>query len=92
MCSEACLQAAAAIGRRTAAEAIWHDGRCSWLAAVADSRDRSRPEYQPVGPLVYGGTAGIALFLAELAVVTDDAAMRRAALGAMRPQPERTST
>jgi lantibiotic modifying enzyme len=83
MSSDELLGAAAALGRRLVAEAVWYDGRCSWLGAVDDPEDGSRPEYRPVGPSVYGGTAGIGLFLAELAAATGDAPARRAAIGAL---------
>jgi class II lanthipeptide synthase len=84
MSSDPFLECAMTIGRRIAVEAIWHDGCCSWVGAVAEPADRSRPEYRPVGPLVYDGTAGIALFLAELAMVTGEESLRRTATGALR--------
>ena len=83
MSCDGALDAAVAIGCRIAADAVWQDGRCSWVGA-ADAADRSRPEYRPVGPLLYEGTAGIALFLAQLAVVTREPGLRRTAIGAVR--------
>jgi lantibiotic modifying enzyme len=78
------LDAAASIGLRIVADAVWHDGRCSWVGAIADPLFPRRAEYGALGPDVYGGTAGIGLFLAELAVVTADPAVRRTAIGALR--------
>jgi lantibiotic biosynthesis protein len=85
------LDAAAAIGRRVAAQAVWDRGRCSWIGAVVEPADSSRPEYRPLGPLVYDGTAGVGLFLAQLAAATDDASLRRTAAGALRHAVERAA-
>jgi lantibiotic modifying enzyme len=84
MSSDVFLDAAAAIGRGIVADAIWHDGCCSWMGALVEPEDPSRPEYRPVGAAVYDGTAGIGLFLAQLFAVTADEAVRRTALGALR--------
>lgn len=89
MSSEPFLDGAVAIARRIVAEAIWHDGCCSWVGAVAEPADRARPEYRPVGPLVYDGTAGIGLFLAELAQATGEPSLRRTAIGALCHAVER---
>ena len=84
MSSEPFLDAAEAIGHRVVDDAIWHDGRCNWVGVSMDPKQAWRAEYNALGPTVYDGTAGIGLFLAELAAVTDDAAVRRTALGALR--------
>lgn len=76
------LEAAASIGRRIVAEAVWHDGRCSWVGAVMDAAQRV--EYRALGPNVHGGTAGIGLFLAQLAAVTAGEELHRTAVGALR--------
>jgi lantibiotic modifying enzyme len=78
------LAAASEIGRRIVDDAVWHDGRCSWVGAAADGKQPWRLEYRSLGPSVYEGTAGVGLFLAQLAAVTGEAAARRAALGALR--------
>jgi lantibiotic biosynthesis protein len=77
---------AAGIGRRIADDAIWHDGRCNWIGGQVEVVAGGRPGeyYAALGPSLYDGTAGIALFLAELAGATGDADARRAALGAIR--------
>jgi len=78
------VEAADSIGRRIAADAVWHDGVCSWVGAV-DGAERSwRAEYRALEANVYDGTAGVGLFLAQLANATGEAATRRAAIGAMR--------
>jgi lantibiotic modifying enzyme len=76
-------------------EAIWHDDQCTWMGAVADDGDRSRGSaltYAPLGVDLYGGTAGVAWFLAALYAVTRDPQLRRAALGALRRSLARADT
>ena len=78
------LGAAAAIGRRITAGAVWCDGRCGWVGAVADEAQPWRAEYRALEPQLYDGTAGVGLFLARLAAVTGEPAARRTAVGALR--------
>jgi lantibiotic modifying enzyme len=85
---DAFLDAAAVIGRRLAAESIWHDGRCTWLGAVEEPAKPWRAELRALEGAVYGGTAGIGLFLAHLAVATGSAEARNTAVGAMRHAAE----
>jgi class II lanthipeptide synthase len=85
MCSEdTFLVAAESIGRRVVSDAIWHNGRCSWVGARADPALLHPPDYRALGPSLYGGTAGVGLFLAQLALLTGDASVHKTALGAMR--------
>ena len=77
------LQTAEQIGQQLSQEAIWHQDRCNWLGAEA-GRNLSAMTYKALGPTLYDGTSGVALFLAELHTVTGDAATRRTALGAIR--------
>jgi lantibiotic modifying enzyme len=76
--------AAETIGRRIVAEAVWHNGVCSWVGAVAEPMPPWRAQYRALDPVLYDGTAGVGLFLARLAAVTGDAAVRRTATGALR--------
>ena len=46
---DAFLDAAESIGRRIVADAVWHDGRCSWVGAVMDSAQPWRAEYRALG-------------------------------------------
>jgi lantibiotic modifying enzyme len=78
------LDAAQSIGRDIVTSAIWHDGRCSWVGVAADPKDAWQPEYRALESNLYDGTAGVGLFLAELAAVTGHADARRTSLGAMR--------
>jgi lantibiotic modifying enzyme len=78
------LAAAAAIGRRIVEDAVWHDRRCTWVGATADAKEPWRLKYRALGPRPYEGTAGVGLFLAQLATITDDSAAHRTAVGALR--------
>lgn len=82
------IEAAAAIGRALCATAYWHEGRCNWIGRTAnEAADPSMPltpTAAALGPELYGGTAGVGLFLAQLHARTQDDAFREAALGAVR--------
>ncbi len=82
------LQTAEQIGQQLSQEAIWHQDRCNWMGAepLVSSSTRGWPSmtYKALGPELYDGTSGVALFLAELHTITDDATARRTALGAIR--------
>ncbi len=85
MCSDGTfLAAAASIARHIVADAVWHGGCCSWMGAVANVAEPWRPKYRALEANLYDGTAGVGLFLAQLAAVTGDAAVRRTSLGALR--------
>jgi lantibiotic modifying enzyme len=81
-------QAAVDIGQRIIRSSIWHGDRCNWLGAESTRRGGTGEEngftYAALGPELYSGTSGVALFLAELAAVTEDAEVRMTALGAIR--------
>ncbi|MET3135043.1 hypothetical protein AAKU55_005346 [Oxalobacteraceae bacterium GrIS 1.11] len=77
--------AAEAIGARIVAEAVWYRGRCQWLGAEpVPQRGMGAIDYRTLPAGLYNGTAGVALFLAELASRTGDAGARRTAAGAIR--------
>lgn len=84
----ALIEAAAAIGRALCASAYWHERRCNWIGRTAnEAADPSMPltpTAAALGPELYGGTAGVGLFLAQLHARTQDDAFREAALGAVR--------
>lgn len=78
------LELAVRIGERLCAEAIWDEERATWLG---DERVPLGEGWEIVhtsmeGDL-YGGTAGIGLFLARLWTRTREEALRRAAEGAL---------
>jgi lantibiotic modifying enzyme len=78
------LAVADAIGRRIVAEAVWHDGLCSWIGAIPEPKRPWRAEYRALEPNLYDGTAGVGLFLAHLAAITGEENVRRTAVGAVR--------
>ncbi|MFL5735104.1 MAG: lanthionine synthetase LanC family protein [Chloroflexia bacterium] len=85
--AEGFLRAAQTIGAHLAMEAIWYDGQCNWVGAEPEQESGAGSfslAYKALGPGLYGGTAGIALFLAQLSAVTGDENARRTALGAIR--------
>ncbi len=83
------LAAAAGVGRALCRAAHWDgDGRlCNWVGRSA--RELAAvggpivPTAAALGPDLYAGSAGVALFLAELAAATGDGDCRRTALGAI---------
>lgn len=77
--------AAAAIGDEIVASAIWHEDRCTWVGAAPEEGPDGRIAimHAALGPDLYGGTAGVALFLAELHALTGDDGARRTAVGAL---------
>jgi lantibiotic biosynthesis protein len=82
------LAASNDIGRRIAEGVIWHNGRCNWVGA--EPLERQIGGYQPplsykaLGPDLYAGTSGVALFMGELYAATNEAAYRRIAIGSIR--------
>jgi hypothetical protein len=81
------LNAALRIGRRVASQAQWDGDACTWQIM---SPDRANPGVRraiaaTASGTVYEGTAGMALFLAELHAATGgtDPELARAALGAL---------
>jgi lantibiotic modifying enzyme len=80
------LEVAAAIGGRLAREAIWHGERCNWIGGRlgAGAGGAVLEHEAALDGTLYEGTAGVALFLAELHAITGEADARRTALGAIR--------
>jgi lantibiotic modifying enzyme len=90
------MEAAARIGRALCRAAYWHAGHCNWVGR--SPRESVRPDLPIVptvaalGPDLYGGTAGIALFLAELYTQTSSPALARTARGAIRQALTKSET
>jgi class II lanthipeptide synthase len=83
MNADAMIEVGRRIGRRIVERALWEGDVCTWEVEAFDARiGRSRTTVALGG--LYQGTAGIALFLGELARVTGDAGAARAAVGALR--------
>ncbi len=79
------LETAAAIGNRICRDALWASGRCTWIGAAMEPVDAAWTVVQrTLGPDMYAGTAGIALFLTRLFHATGETVYRTAAIGAVR--------
>ncbi|HUJ63621.1 MAG TPA: lanthionine synthetase LanC family protein [Kofleriaceae bacterium] len=82
------IAAARTLGEALCEAAIWHEDRCSWMGRspreVSDPRAALTPTLASLGPELYGGTAGIALFLAELHACAGLSAAARTARGAIQ--------
>jgi hypothetical protein len=85
--ADAYLRTAEQIGIDIAREAVWYQGQCNWIGATLQEAGRESGYtslvYRALGPELYNGTAGIALFLAELHARTGTSDIRRTALGAI---------
>lgn len=81
-----CLDTAFGLARRLVAESHWSEGLCCWMGTdVDDSGPQATGRvYRSLGPDLYGGTAGVALFLAELYRHSPDSAVRECGRGAIR--------
>jgi type 2 lantibiotic biosynthesis protein LanM len=78
------LQAADRIGRRLCRDAVWAGSRCNWLGWSMEAMNGSwAPAWRALGSELYGGTAGVALFLARLWQITGDAVERSTLIGAL---------
>jgi lantibiotic biosynthesis protein len=84
------MEAAARIGASLCRSAYWDDsaGLCNWIgrsgADPAATGGPIKPAAAILGPDLYGGSAGVALFLARLHAMTGEPESRRTALGAIR--------
>src|SRR6267143_6104824 len=74
------------IGNHLCAQAIWHEGRCNWIGALPEEGPGGTvlETYTTLTADLYGGTSGVALFLAHLHRATGNSAARETALGAIR--------
>jgi lantibiotic biosynthesis protein len=80
------LGVAAALATRLADGAVWHGERCNWIGVVPldPAQTSGRTMLAALGPDLYDGTAGVALFLAEAAAALGDDRLAAAAHGALR--------
>ena len=68
------LDTAVSIGRRLCRDAVWSNGQCNWLGwAMEPHGGQWVSVHRAMGSQLYDGTAGIGLYLARLARVSDDA-------------------
>lgn len=80
------LATADEIGRDVCSQAIWHQDRCNWIGAAPEEGAGGMvvDSYASLSGDLYGGTSGVAIFLAHLHRATGDVTARDTALGAMR--------
>lgn len=83
---EQLLAVAEHLARQLCRDALRADGACNWLGwSMEPVADRFEPVIRSFGADLYGGTTGIALFLARVAALTGDRLIRQTALGAIAP-------
>lgn len=80
------LEASVRIATRLTQDAIWHGDLCNWIGAEEAIRDGGSISFKStnLGPSLYGGTSGIALFLGELYRATGESVYAQVAVGAIR--------
>jgi lantibiotic modifying enzyme len=78
------LEVADGLGARLAREAIWHGARCNWTGDAMEFLDgRWQVAHRALPADVYGGTAGVALFLGRLHAATRERLYARVAQAAL---------
>jgi lantibiotic modifying enzyme len=76
---------AEAIGHALVRDALWSGSRCGWTGdAMEYHEDRWQVVHRMTGPELYSGTAGIGLFLAELAALRRNGEITATAAAALR--------
>jgi lantibiotic modifying enzyme len=81
---DAFLELAGELAHWIAASAIWYGGSCNWVGAHAPDGDRRARAVAALGADLYGGSSGVAVFLAETGARLDDDRLRSTAEGAIR--------
>lgn len=78
------LAVADTLGARLCRDAVWDGRRCNWLGDSMEFVDGTwQVVHRSFGPDLYGGTSGIALFLARLHAATGERLFRRTAVAAL---------
>jgi lantibiotic biosynthesis protein len=86
------LQAADFLGRRLVRDALWAGPRCNWLGDSMEFVDNAwSVVHRALGPDFYGGTSGVALFLARLHQLTGERLFKVTAEGAATHALERAA-
>ena len=79
------LETASLIGARLCRDAIWDGSRCNWLGSSMELLFNNWAlAERSFGPDLYGGTSGIALFLARLYQIVQEPFYQKTASGAMQ--------
>jgi lantibiotic modifying enzyme len=81
--------AAVEVGAHLCRTAVWHEDRCTWTGDDTDGAGEAC--HRSMGPDLYGGTTGIAWFLAHLWATTGGDDVLAAAKGATRHALRRSS-
>jgi lantibiotic modifying enzyme len=88
--ADAFLDAAITLGSQLCRDAIWSGGRCNWMGDSMEFVDGSWTiAHRALGPCLYDGTSGIALFLSRLYRQTGDPIHRKTATAAARQASSR---
>jgi lantibiotic biosynthesis protein len=94
--ASAALSVAGKIADRLCDTALRHGGRCTWMGMTQDEVEDWPGAvdftYSTLGPDLYGGTSGVALFLAEAACRAGNSRWRETALAAIGHALERLDT
>ena len=79
------LAAAVQIAHQICRDAIWYGDHCNWVGAAREEGPDGQPTlaYRSLGPDLYGGTSGVAVFLAHAHDAAGEPSARRASLGAI---------
>jgi type 2 lantibiotic biosynthesis protein LanM len=77
------LDTASEIGTKICDSALWEGSQCNWIGRSIQTDELSPPTSKALGPELYDGTSGIALFLSYLYLSTDKEKYRRTAEGAI---------
>lgn len=85
------LETAHSIGAEICRDALWYSDQCNWLGDIVNRRTTGSGKLATttLDSSLYGGTSGIALFLAHLSRRTNESWFRKCALGAARHAYER---
>jgi HopA1 effector protein family/Lanthionine synthetase C-like protein len=84
------IKTAGGIAARLAHQSIWYREQCNWIGSGPAPLQPSLSSRTPIGitsslgPDLYAGTSGVALYLAEFFRITSDRTAARLALGAIR--------
>lgn len=82
--SGALIEAAVVIGERLVGRAVWWRDLCNWTSIGWDHEgDVPIPTCWSLGADIYGGTAGVGVFLAEVAAITGCRRTRATAIAAL---------
>jgi lantibiotic modifying enzyme len=93
--ARAALAVSAGIADHLCDTAFRHGGRCTWMGMtqdVDDGSDEVEFTYGSLGPELYGGTSGVALFLAEAHRRSGERRWRDTALAGIKHALDRSDT